>query len=201
MSIGNQAERPNISEKGVTPVVSCTLVLYASISIGSRKSQSLQFFSRAVLSMFRRVLLNLSIILSDWGWYGLVHIFLISRSLQISLIIISASKLRPWSVCKCSGIPKRQMNSCTKMWATVVASMFFIGYAFFHLVYITMLEARSMHYIESVIFLTSELLGLQDPESCVATWGSCGRFWQWICDRTSRGGSDAHPRPVQVALS
>ena len=67
MSIGKRADRPNITEKGVTPVVSCMLVLYASRSMGSCISQSLQFFSMAVLSMFRRVLLNRSIIPSDCG--------------------------------------------------------------------------------------------------------------------------------------
>ena len=58
MSIGKLICCPNIMWKGVNLVVSWVLDL---------------------LSMFKRVLLNLSIIPSDWGWYGVVLVFVIPK--------------------------------------------------------------------------------------------------------------------------
>ena len=83
-SIGIGACRPNIRLNGVNPVVDCTLVLYAMQRGRRCSSQSNGFSLAAVASIDSSVRLNRSTRPSDCGWYAVVRVLLIPRSLQTS---------------------------------------------------------------------------------------------------------------------
>lgn len=84
------------------------LVNIGSVSthqLGYSSFQLLGFRDALMLKTFKRVRLNRSTIPFDCGWYGVVRVFCMLRILHNSRNS-SDSKLRPWSVCTYSGVPK-----------------------------------------------------------------------------------------------
>ena len=75
ISRGAVASLPSMSKFGVKPVVSFTVDLQAIIMYGKYSSQSVWLSFTNALSIVVGVLLNISTIPSDWGWYGVVMVF------------------------------------------------------------------------------------------------------------------------------
>ncbi|KRZ49335.1 hypothetical protein T02_12714 [Trichinella nativa] len=122
MSSGSCSSLPNIAIAGVTPVLSLTLLLYASMTKESISSHCCRFSSHIMDSMSRSVRLNLSACPFPCGWYGEDRVFLMSKRWHNSWTT-RASNERPWSLCKQSGAPKYAMYFSISTLATVSASM------------------------------------------------------------------------------
>ncbi|KRX54619.1 hypothetical protein T03_1758 [Trichinella britovi] len=118
---------------GVTPVLSLTLLLYASMTKESISSHCCRFSSHIMDSMSRSVRLNLSACPFPCGWYGEDRVFFMSKRWHNSWTT-RASNERPWSLCKQSGAPKYAMYFSISTLATVSASMLVRGNAAVHLV-------------------------------------------------------------------
>ena len=106
------------SEMYHTKCQPCTLVLYAKQANLTCLSQVKWQPSKAVARMSHSVLLNLSILPLQAGWYGVVLVLQIPIVLHI-LSITSDSNCGPWSECRCSMNPFWQKCSSTRFLATI----------------------------------------------------------------------------------